>query len=642
MNDYGYVTTDINYPASEPETESGLGKYRFLGVLFFLLSAGGLFLGMLGKWVSALSHSVLVVGAGGNLFDSSLCGAVINLFKNFGGTMSALKDAFKVSFSAGLWSSLELFLLALTALSAVLALVLMIATFVAKKKKTACGAAFTSGVFTLISYGGLALVVYCLTAPLLEKFAAEMFDVPMLIIAGVTYLALAAAVIGKNKGSGAMSAIQLLLLAVAACTVAYPGTYLAVYNLIAFNVKEASAFVGIAFPIFFVILTLNLIISAIRFNSAKGFAFDIVRYALLFLSVLLLLVAFIAVPVPEGRWIVFKAPQLLPTVVLIVVTLIPLLIASFVTAITTIKRRNEELQRKAMQNAIGPEPAYDTPTNVVVTVDTSALGRKPDEEEEKEQEEEPAPAPAPAPAPTPVVVIQQPAPAPAAPAPVFVHDPEPVIVHAPEPAVAPAPEPVVVKEVIREVVREPQKQEEHPDLKELQALKEREREHERELERERERSREREWELRRLREREQDNTPKMNGELSEFEKRMAELARGEAPAAKPAPNRPFLRNAENQPANREKLRPAANSGFNYNGMQYTYDPFINTLTPSERNEFGDVFIANMYGIHSYLPTYVIGGDNREFFQKVFIYLGRYRGYITQDLMEKIYNYVNKQ
>ena len=76
-------------------------------------------------------------------------------------------------------------------------------------------------------------------------------------------------------------------------------------------------------------------------------------------------------------------------------------------------------------------------------------------------------------------------------------------------------------------------------------------------------------------------------------------------------------------------------------MQYTYDPFINTLTPSEKNEFGDVFIANMYGIHSYLPTYVIGGDNREFFQKVFIYLGRYRGYITQDLMEKIYAYVNK-
>jgi len=83
------------------------------------------------------------------------------------------------------------------------------------------------------------------------------------------------------------------------------------------------------------------------------------------------------------------------------------------------------------------------------------------------------------------------------------------------------------------------------------------------------------------------------------------------------------------------------NSYVFGGAQYTYDPFINTLTPMEKNEFGDVFIANLYGIHSYLPTYVIGGDKTEIFQTIFIHLGRFRGNISQELMEKIYSYVSK-
>ena len=106
--------------------------------------------------------------------------------------------------------------------------------------------------------------------------------------------------------------------------------------------------------------------------------------------------------------------------------------------------------------------------------------------------------------------------------------------------------------------------------------------------------------------------------MTEFEASMAALARGEQPAAKPAPQP-----AAQQPAGK-----------------YTYDPFINSLTEEEKNEFGDLFISKKYGTNAYLPTYVIGGDNKDFFLKVFIYVGKFRTLISDSLLNKLYVYVN--
>ncbi len=77
----------------------------------------------------------------------------------------------------------------------------------------------------------------------------------------------------------------------------------------------------------------------------------------------------------------------------------------------------------------------------------------------------------------------------------------------------------------------------------------------------------------------------------------------------------------------------------YNPSKYAYDPFVYTLTASEMNEFGDLFIANKFGLQAYLPPYNIGGDNRDFFNKVFIYLGRFRSNISDALLDKLYRYV---
>ena len=130
--------------------------------------------------------------------------------------------------------------------------------------------------------------------------------------------------------------------------------------------------------------------------------------------------------------------------------------------------------------------------------------------------------------------------------------------------------------------------------------------------------------------------------LSAFERKMIVLAEQglpedhpeteEEPAAEPVTFTPrhALKKEEEEPE--QSI---------YDFENCTYDPFISSLTNREKNEFGDVFIANKYGALSYLPVYVVGGDNSEFFRKVFIYLGRYRKNISSSLLDKMYQQINQ-
>ena len=78
----------------------------------------------------------------------------------------------------------------------------------------------------------------------------------------------------------------------------------------------------------------------------------------------------------------------------------------------------------------------------------------------------------------------------------------------------------------------------------------------------------------------------------------------------------------------------------YYNAGFIPDMFISSLTPAERDEFDRLFISRIYGENKRLPAYQIGGDNREFFSKIFVFMGRYRNVISEGLLEKIYNYSN--
>ena len=86
------------------------------------------------------------------------------------------------------------------------------------------------------------------------------------------------------------------------------------------------------------------------------------------------------------------------------------------------------------------------------------------------------------------------------------------------------------------------------------------------------------------------------------------------------------------------LTPHVNTaGYDFYNSK-SFDPFIATLNTDERNQFTELFILKFKGTMPELPDYEVGGDNREFFRKIFIYLGQYRDRIPSGLLGKIYQY----
>ena len=73
----------------------------------------------------------------------------------------------------------------------------------------------------------------------------------------------------------------------------------------------------------------------------------------------------------------------------------------------------------------------------------------------------------------------------------------------------------------------------------------------------------------------------------------------------------------------------------------SFDPFIAVLNNDERNQFTEIFILKYRGVMPELPDYAVGGDNKEFFSKIFLYLGQYRDRIPDGLLAKIYVYSTK-
>ena len=71
-----------------------------------------------------------------------------------------------------------------------------------------------------------------------------------------------------------------------------------------------------------------------------------------------------------------------------------------------------------------------------------------------------------------------------------------------------------------------------------------------------------------------------------------------------------------------------------------FDAFIASLNDEERNQFTDLYILKTVNMPE-IPEYKVGGNNKAFFNKVFIYLGQYRDKIPSDLLAKMYDFSMK-
>ena len=72
-----------------------------------------------------------------------------------------------------------------------------------------------------------------------------------------------------------------------------------------------------------------------------------------------------------------------------------------------------------------------------------------------------------------------------------------------------------------------------------------------------------------------------------------------------------------------------------------FDSFIATLSEEQKAAFIDLYVLKCKTPMPEIPTYEVGGNNKAFFNKVFIYLGQYRDKIPSDLLEKIYEHSMK-
>ncbi|MBD5631731.1 MAG: hypothetical protein HDP34_00675 [Clostridia bacterium] len=66
------------------------------------------------------------------------------------------------------------------------------------------------------------------------------------------------------------------------------------------------------------------------------------------------------------------------------------------------------------------------------------------------------------------------------------------------------------------------------------------------------------------------------------------------------------------------------------------DDFIKKLSNAEKIEFAQVFLERNKVSLNNVPDYVVGGNNSKFFSQVFIYYGRVRDYVSDGLMNRLY------
>ena len=96
----------------------------------------------------------------------------------------------------------------------------------------------------------------------------------------------------------------------------------------------------------------------------------------------------------------------------------------------------------------------------------------------------------------------------------------------------------------------------------------------------------------------------------------------------------------NYPPVPEKEQPAERVYKVNTVYQGPTDEFLRKLTNDEKIEFAMIFIEKSKGEIGRVPEYAIGGDNKKFFNSVFIYLGRIRGIISDGLLNKMYKEIN--
>lgn len=569
------------YEETSSEQTVKAGGYRFFSVLLLLLAIGGLFLGMLSQFVSIFTPLVTV---GEGVLAPTMLWVIIQTVMGFFGQGTAPDFGLPTDVTLSYASTLDSILTYLPLViggAVVLSLVLTIIALVSKKAAKGCF--YVNAYAVVISYGATFVAMFAIRSLYGVSEWAKLVDVPTAIISGVALLILFGAAIIRKKGIALVNILLFLLTIGAAVSLFFPASAMLsdVTTFLSFEVKHE----GIAFIRQIVILALlglifiNLTVNVFRLGGKRGFAVATVRHALQLVAA----IALIALYIFEGAspdWTVFMR---ISVIGVLATSFAAFLLALFTSiGVSRAKRKQKQLEAEEEEDAEEDEAFAYSAASAEPAPATEPTAAEP-ATAEPARAETPAPTAYAPPYGGYVAPGYVPTPGYMPVAPMYVAQPAPIVVTQPAPVAQP---------VVQQPVAQPAAQ---------------------------------------------PTQPASAAPMSEFEESMTALAKGEAPAtpaAKPVAAPSVQPTAVAKPA----AQPVQTTMAELN--KYTYDSFINSLTETEKNEFGDLFISKKFGTHTYLPPYVIGGDNSEFFSKVFIYLGKYRANISNNLLEKLYTYVN--
>lgn len=518
------ATESETYYDAEPEEDRShaeppvkAGKYRAFSIIFFLLTAGGLFLGLLGKFIPWLSPTYY---SGNTGLNDSLLGFFLTRMKDIASASFTALDAIAVVAA--------LVLLATVLISVI---TLFISLFSARRARRA---AALSGTVSLLSYTLAFLWAICVNSLTMPAFSAEAVDVPVALITLLLFVFMTVFAIIENGKAGLFSAGIYLFSVISCFAIFFPGSFTESHFILLKTFTQNPIYNSFVLAALAVILA-TLVISVIAFlHKRRGILF-IVLSSLQLAVVLLLCIAGCGL---GKNWSLqfFQNGSLIPSLVLIFASLGAVLFAGLTLAV----------QQKQRQLAAEEDEDEDyTEAEFYDTDDKDDTYDADDEETETVPHE-----------------------------------------------YATEAEEDVTDEDYRYSDGEGYEEPAEPE-------------------------------------------PFHEEEMSAFEREMFSLAE---------------KGAEETPAEEESIPPAPQYAppapafrpvnvYTDPTMQYVYDPFINELTPEEKDEFGDLFIACKSGKFGDLPVYHIGGDNREFFDKVWIRYGLYD--MSPNLRDKIFNYLRR-
>lgn len=706
-------------PSGNGGSEEKAGGFRVLAGLFALLAVGGLFVGLLGKWIAFLAFPTYTLA---EVLPGSLLGYILFSFKSIF-TVGLGNYIGEAEGSLAIVNLLSLLLMCTVLAAAVASVVLFIVSLCSRKAAKNCATA--SGVLTAIGYFGTFLLNYSMLAVGAKIFSKEIFSMldPVLgIFGGAAVLMLMISAIVRRKGRGVIQCVQFVLPLATLFALTYPSSVLGATALVLIHYIQSVPFVGIALLLLTLMLLMNLVASLIRLGAKRAYGFDCLRFALLFVAVVLSVVAFMVQGGDGASYLFTGDGQLLPTLLLLCTSLASLIVGIVQFVIGPAKE-------EAVQPAAVAQSSESVSAEETESTDTTEEDFTPQYEPETSEVEEQS-------------YGQTYAEEPIEAAPVYgvTEEPEPVEETPAEEPVAAYEEPQAVEEAPAEVPEEPEEDEEATEMPPLFAFEdlfatEPEDTSEAESAEETVEEAEPEAEPEPEPEPEQEPAPEPEPEpqpepapeppaepvreparapesapaygqppygapyppyspaykqpetapygqpyapygqqgaayppytpaygqqsygapyrpaypqprpqpvspenaFTQWEREMAALAAGRAPEPAPQPQpQPDYSMPRFTATPRQTRQPSYFEGIN----QYTYDPFINSLTQQEKNEFGDIFIARKNGRAKNMPVYVIGGDNDEFFRTVWI---RYNSFgMSPSLKEKVYQYLTSK